>query len=48
MFFFNVKSANGQVVATSAMFPSVEDRTQAINQVKALIPTCEVEEQLGG
>lgn len=48
MYFFNVKSANGQVVATSAMFPSVEDRSQAINQVKALIPTCEVEEQLGG
>jgi len=48
MYFFNVKSANGQVVATSAMYPSVDDRAQAINQIKALIPSCEVEEQLGG
>ena len=46
MFFFNVKSANGQVVATSAMYPSVEDRTQAINRIKASLPECSVEEQL--
>lgn len=48
MYFFNVKSANGQVVATSAMYPTADDRAQMINQVKAMIPSCEVEEQLGG
>jgi len=48
MYFFNVKSANGQVVATSAMYPTVEDRSEIITQIKALIPSCEVEEQLGG
>ncbi len=47
MFFFNVKSANGQVVATSAMYPSVQDRTDAISYVKTHVPGCSVEEQLG-
>jgi len=47
MFFFNVKSANGQVVATSAMYPSVQDRTDAINHVKTNAPGCSIEEQLG-
>jgi uncharacterized protein YegP (UPF0339 family) len=48
MFFFNVKSANGQVVATSAMYPSEQERTEAINHIKSNAPACEVEEQLGG
>ncbi|OED39158.1 hypothetical protein AB833_16605 [Chromatiales bacterium (ex Bugula neritina AB1)] len=48
MYFFNIKSANGQVVATSAMFPSEQDRSEAINYVKRDAPGCEVEEQLGG
>jgi len=47
MFFFNVKSANGQVVATSAMYPSEQERTEAINHVKANAPACSIEEQLG-
>ncbi len=47
MYFFNVKSANGQVVATSAMFPSVEERTSAISHVKANVPDCAIEEQIG-
>lgn len=47
MYFFNVKSANGQVVATSAMYPTAEDRTNAINHVKSNVPDCIVEEQLG-
>ena len=47
MYFFNVKSANGQVVATSAMYPSVQDRTDAINHVKTNAPGCSIEEQLG-
>lgn len=48
MFFFNIKSANGQVVATSAMFPTEQDRSAAIAMIKTSIPGCEVEEQLGG
>lgn len=48
MFFFNVKSANGQVVATSAMFPDEKERSAAIAKVKEQVPDCEVEEQLGG
>lgn len=47
MYFFNVKSANGQVVATSAMYPTANDRTDAINHVKANAPGCAIEEQLG-
>ena len=47
MFFFNIKSANGQVVATSAMFPSVEERASVISGIKTSIPGCEVEQQLG-
>ncbi len=46
MYFFNVKSANGQVVATSAMYPTVEDRTAAINNIKAHVPECIVEEMV--
>lgn len=46
MFFFNLKSANGQIVATSAMFASEQDRAAAIADVKVTIPTAEVEEQL--
>jgi len=46
-FFFNVKSANGQVVATSAMFPTEADRSATIASIKMRLPTCDVEEQLG-
>lgn len=45
MYYFNVKSANGQVVATSAMYPSVLERTEAINYVKSNAPACDVEVQ---
>lgn len=48
MFFFNVKSANGQVVATSAMFATEQERKDAISNIKSTLPGCEVEEQLGG
>ncbi len=44
MYFFNVKSANGQVVATSAMYSSVEERTAAISHIKANAPDCIVEQ----
>ena len=46
MFFFNIKSANGQVVVTSAMFSSLQDRKDAINLVKIYAPGCALEEQL--
>lgn len=48
MYFFNVKSANGQVVATSAMFPTEQERSEAITHLKSSVPTCEIDEQLGG
>ncbi len=33
-FFFNVKSTNGQVVGTSALFASEAERTDAIKELK--------------
>lgn len=33
-YFFNVKSTNGQVVGTSTMFDSVEQREKWINDIK--------------
>lgn len=45
-YFFNIKSANGQVVATSAMYSSEQERTDAINFVKSQVPDCDVEERL--
>jgi len=42
MYFFNIKSANGQVVATSAMYPTEQERTDAISHFKAHAPTCSV------
>jgi len=46
-YFFNIKSANGQVVASSAMFSNVEDRTAAINNFKNRAPDCAIEVNLG-
>jgi len=46
MYFFSVKSANGQVVATSALYPDVQDRKDAINQVKINAPGSAIEEYL--
>jgi len=43
-FFFNIKSSNGQVVATSAMYSSVEDRNDAIAYVKSSSPDCMIDE----
>jgi len=45
MYFFNIKSANGKIVATSAMYPSTQDRTKAIDQIKSQAPFCDTEEQ---
>jgi len=44
MFFFNIKSANGKIVATSAMYPTTQDRTDAISHVKLHAPACLIEE----
>jgi len=44
MFFFNIKSANGKIVVTSALYPSTQDRTDAINHVKLHAPGCAIEE----
>jgi uncharacterized protein YegP (UPF0339 family) len=33
--FFNIKSTNGQIVGTSALFATQADRTDAINYLKA-------------
>lgn len=45
-YFFNIKSANGQVVATSAFFNTEEQRTEGINYVRNKAPECQVEERL--
>lgn len=45
-FFFKLKSSNGIIVTTSAMFPTERDRQDAIDQLAALTPECRVEEQL--
>ena len=34
-FFFNIKSTNGQVVGTSALFATEQERTAAIAELKA-------------
>lgn len=44
MYFFNLKSANGLTVATSALFSTENDRAQAINTVKTGSATAEVVE----
>lgn len=47
LYFFSVKSGNGQIVATSALYPSTQDRKDAINHLKINAPDCALEEQLG-
>lgn len=44
MYFFNLKAANGQIVATSALFKSDNEREQAITLVKNSCPSAMVEE----
>lgn len=43
-FYFNVKASNGQVVATSALFATTDERTQAIATLKAKAPTAVTED----
>ena len=42
--FFNIKSTNGQIVGTSTMFASEDDRSTAIATLKADAPAAEVED----
>lgn len=44
-FFFNLKAANGQIVATSSMFATEEDRTGIITTVKVEAPEANVDDQ---
>lgn len=46
MFFFNLKASNGQVVATSTMFTSVDERDRAVVQLQQEAPRAELEEQV--
>lgn len=41
-FFFNIKSTNGQVVGTSALFASEAERTSAIDELKSKAPNAKV------
>lgn len=43
-FYFNLKASNGQVVATSTMFASEDDRSAAINTLKTDATSAEVED----
>jgi len=43
-FFFNIKSTNGQIVGTSALFATEEDRANAITTLKTQAPDAEVSE----
>ncbi len=43
-FYFNLKATNGQVVATSALFASAEQRSDAIAFLKTHAPAMPVEE----
>ncbi|APW65981.1 MULTISPECIES: YegP family protein [Arcobacteraceae] len=43
-FFFNIKSTNGQVVGTSALFASEDERSAAITELKADSANAEVTE----
>ena len=42
--FFNIKSTNGQIVGTSALFATAEERAAAIAELKADSPEAEVTE----
>lgn len=44
-FFFNLKSGNGQIVATSAMFGSAGDRDAVIASLKSQAPGAGVDDQ---
>ncbi len=48
MYYFNLKSANGVIVATSGMYSSEADRHAAIRLLKSMAPICEVEETVVG
>lgn len=43
--FFNIKSSNGQIVGTSALFDSEADRTAAIAELKAQSGKAEIIEE---
>ncbi|MGB1226907.1 MAG: YegP family protein [Poseidonibacter sp.] len=43
-FFFNIKSTNGQIVGTSALFANDEERAAAIAELKANSADAEVSE----
>ncbi|MDJ0807148.1 MAG: YegP family protein [Gammaproteobacteria bacterium] len=43
--FFNLKSSNGQVVATSAMFDSAADRDACIAELKSDGPGADLDDQ---
>ncbi len=43
-FYFNLKAANGQIVATSAMYATEADRSSAIVELKADGPGAPLEE----
>lgn len=43
-FFFNVKATNGQIVGTSALFDSENDRKSAITYLKRYAPKASLEE----
>ena len=43
-FFFNIKSTNGQVVGTSALFANEDERSAAITELKANAANAEVTE----
>ena len=43
-FYFNLKASNGQIVATSPMFATQNDRTNAIATLKAEAPNAEIED----
>jgi len=43
-FFFNIKATNGQVVATSTLFASEDDRATAIEKLKAQAPDAKLED----
>ncbi len=44
-FFFNIKATNGQVVGTSALFASIEERNAAITELKANSQKAEIIEE---
>jgi uncharacterized protein YegP (UPF0339 family) len=46
--FFNLKAANGQIVATSGMFASESERDNAIAALKKEAAKAQVEEQTSG